>query len=218
MIPSGNPVPETLHLYIDESGNFDFSSRGSKHFVMAGITALAPLDSAAQMQALRYRLLSEGHNIETFHAAPDAQFVRDAVFETLMKVVSVKAHVIFGEKSKIDFGSRTDVALHSKFATELLWSALDTYPLFAYDRVVIIFDQALPEGRQKVFHASVKPILKKINKPFQLYFQSMKVDMNGQIADYVAWSKFVALERGEMRPWESLSKSLKPTAQEILGG
>ncbi len=30
-------------------------------------------------------------------------------------------------------------------------------------------------------------------------------DFNGQIADYCAWAKFISLERGEMRPLESIS-------------
>ncbi len=35
--------------------------------------------------------------------------------------------------------------------------------------------------------------------------------MNGQIADYVAWSKFVQLERNELRPWTSLTSTLQPS-------
>lgn len=62
--PRGNPVPDTLFVFIDESGNFDFLEKGTRHFVMAGVAALAPLDSAAEMQALRYQLLAEGEKCD----------------------------------------------------------------------------------------------------------------------------------------------------------
>ena len=62
--PRGNPVPDTLFVFIDESGNFDFSEKGTTHFVKAGVAALAPLNSAAEMQALRYQLLAEGEKCD----------------------------------------------------------------------------------------------------------------------------------------------------------
>jgi hypothetical protein len=41
--PKGNPVPDTLFVFIDESRNFDFSTKGTRHFVMARVAALATL-------------------------------------------------------------------------------------------------------------------------------------------------------------------------------
>jgi hypothetical protein len=43
-----------------------------------------------------------------------------------------------------------------------------------------------------------------------MYFHSVRTDYNGQIADYVGWAKYVQLERGEERPWNSL-KPLRPS-------
>jgi hypothetical protein len=153
-----------LFVFIDESGNFDFSEKGTRHFVMAGVAALAPLDSAAEMQALRYQLLAEGVDASSFHAAEDRQYIRDRVFD-----------------------------------------ASD------YQRVVVVFDQALTKKKQGDFHGVIKPELKAMRKPFHIYFQKMVTDMNGQIADYVAWSKYVQLERRELRPWESINASLRPS-------
>jgi hypothetical protein len=45
--------------------------------------------------------------------------------------------------------------------------------------------------------------------PYRIYFQSVNYDFNGQVADYVSWSHYVALERAEMRPLEALPKALK---------
>ena len=100
MTPRGNPVPDTLFVFIDESGNFDFTSRGTQHFVMAGVAALAPLDSAAEMQALRYQLLAEGFDVSVFHAAEDKQFLRDRVFKAFESIKNVRVHAIYGDKHR----------------------------------------------------------------------------------------------------------------------
>ena len=187
MTPTGNPVPDTLFVFIDESGNFDFSEKGTDHFVMAGVAALAPLDSAAEMQALRYQLLAEGNDVSSFHAAEDRQFIRDRVFQTFESIENVKAHAIYGDKHHAAPRLQSDSQIHA------------------------LFGQALTKKKQGDFHGVIKPELKALRKSFRIYFQKMVTDMNGQIADYVAWSKFVQLERNELRPWMSLASTLRPS-------
>lgn len=211
MAPDGNPVPDTLFVFIDESGNFDFSPRGTRHFVMAAVAALAPLDSAAALQALRYRLLADGLDLTAFHASEDRQTTRDAVFEAFRQISTVRSHVIHGIKQRTDPHLRSDCALHALFGHALVEFAIHAYAATDYRQVVVIFDQALTNKKQSAFKAVVKPQLKALGKPFHLFFQPMHADANGQIADYIAWSKFVQLERNESRPWSALQSSLRPT-------
>lgn len=73
-----------LYVFVDESGNLDFSSKGTAHFVLAAITARTPVDSSNILQELKYKILSEGNGgdeYENFHASEDKQAVRDRVFE-----------------------------------------------------------------------------------------------------------------------------------------
>ena len=211
MTPSGNPVPDTLFIFIDESGNFDFSNRGTRYFVMAGVAALSPLDSAAELQSLRYQLSAEGIDVSGFHAAEDRQVVRDQVFQTFERIDSVEAHAIFGDKHRAAPRLQSDSELHSLFGRALIRFFLQKFRSSDYERVVVVFDQALTRKKQGDFHGFIKPELKALKKPFHVYFQKMITDMNGQIADYVAWYRFVELERGESRPWASLQSSLKPS-------
>ena len=207
----GNPVPDTLFIFIDESGNFDFSDRGTRHFVMAGVIALAPLQTAVVLQAVRYHLLAQGHDLRQFHASEDRQSVRDAVFASMQHMCDVRTHVVHGDKSQMPQHVKSDTALHSLFGGSIVEFAIRTHSSDEYRRAVVIFDQALTKSKQGTFHAVVKPRLKKLGKPFYLFFQPMIADMNGQLADYVAWSKFVQLERGEQRPWSAVSDALETT-------
>lgn len=183
---------------------------------MAAVAALAPLDSAAAMQALRYKLLSGGHDVSGFHASEDRQEVRNHVFATLQQIHSLKAHVVFGDKQRIDPIFHSDSKLHTMLGRALIRHVIAAFDRDTYLKVVVVFDQALPKRKQGDFQGAIKRELKALHKPFHLYFHKMVTDMNGQIADYVAWSKFVLVERNEARPWHELMTSVKPTEANLL--
>jgi hypothetical protein len=216
---SGESASHKSHfLFIDESGNFDFGSSGSAHFVMAGVLTPNPLKSALPLQALRYRLLEQGINLSSFHAAPDLQEVRNSVIEAISNLSELKAHVVFGRKDKLDPSLKNMQDLHFQFTTALMRYHLDRGHVQDSSQLIVVIDQSLPVRAQAAFKSSIKQMIKQYEKQFRLFFQSMKTDYNGQIADYVAWAKFKQLERGEHRPWEALSRSLTLTEQEIHGG
>ncbi|MFM9111737.1 MAG: DUF3800 domain-containing protein [Actinomycetota bacterium] len=208
---------DSLFIFIDESGNFDFTERGTRYFVMAGIATLTPLISASAMHEVRYKLLSDGVDVRGFHASEDKQAVRNVVVTALTGLNNIQGHVIYGDKRQAPSALRSDSALHSLFGRLLIVHFLHTFAHVDYQKVVVVFDQALTKKKQGDFQGILKPELKSVGKRFHLYFHPMMADMNGQIADYLAWSKFVSLERNEMRPWTSLSSTIAPTDDEVFG-
>jgi hypothetical protein len=207
---------QTLYIFIDESGNFDFSSSGTTYFVMAALSALRPVASASVLHQLRYAWLASGEDISSFHASEDKQAVRDSVFKSLKDLRNLNAHVIYGEK-KLTMNKLQNIGdFYILFAESLISHMLKIYNTDEYQKVVIILDQALPKRKENLFLQSVKPELKRLGKPFYIYFQRMVSDANGQIADYVAWAKYVQLTRNEVRPWNALSESISPTEFDIF--
>lgn len=211
--PSGS---RPLYLYVDESGNFDFSDKGTSHFVMAGILTPNPLSNLLNMQSVRYELLQEGRDIQFFHATQDKQFVRDKVLHAFQLMQDVHAFVIYCKKSKFPEAMQSEPKIHALFARCLIEAAGQTIRRLDPSQVIMIFDHTLHGKKRKEFLALLKPVLKELG-PFLLFFHSMKSDMNGQIADYVAWGKFKQLERFEPRPWNSLRRSLNPLEREVTG-
>ena len=214
--PSSNQVTDTLFLFIDESGNFDFSDSGTTHFVMACVAALAPLESAGKLNSLKYNLLSEGYDISSFHATEDRQFVRDRVFPLIDGLRNIRAHVIYGDKHSAAPSLHSAENLYALFGKAIMKFALLDFGKDKYHQIVVIFDQSLTKKKQGAFMAAVKPELKGLGKPFRIYFHQMKTDANGQIADYICWAKYVVLERNENRPWDSIQQTLKPTSSNIF--
>lgn len=74
---------KTLYLFIDESGNFDFSPKGTKYFILSCLSTFQPIKEREKLLNLRYQLLDAGFNQEFFHATEDKQVVRNEVFSIL---------------------------------------------------------------------------------------------------------------------------------------
>jgi hypothetical protein len=201
-----------LYVFVDESGNLDFTPKGTKYFVLSAITATTPIKSSNILQGLKYDLLAEGSGgseLECFHASEDSQAVRNAVFEKIATLDSIHINYIIAEKRK------TNPSRQGANFYRLLGSALTKYLLLKYRenneyrKIVIVFDQVLPNKERGNFLKEIKPILKAIGKPYAIYFHKMISDFNGQIADYCAWAKYVELERGELRPMEAIENISK---------
>ena len=212
-------IPEqsnALYVFIDESGNFDFASSGTRHFVMAAVITASPLASAAVLHSLRYKLLAEGRDVSSFHATEDRQDIRDQVFRSLRNIDEVTTHVFYCDKRIAHRTVQSGAELHSVFGRKIIEFVIGQFSTGNHDSIVIVFDNALTRKTQDNFLKVLYPTLKLTVKPFHVFFQRMLTDMNGQIADYLAWSKFVQLERGEERPWKSLGLTLKPTEARLF--
>ena len=194
-----------LYVFLDESGNLDFSRSGTDHYVLAAVTSVNPLVSSQGLQQLKYEQLEKGVDTEFFHASEDMQATRNRVIQQIQTMSNtIKVHYIHAYKPKAYPALQNSVSFYGKLGTTLI-KFIVNYRANGFDEVVIVFDKALPKKEQKAFLGQIKPELKKLGKPYKIYFHRTLSDFNGQIADYFAWSKYVSLERNEQRPLRALS-------------
>jgi len=206
---------KTLFIFLDESGNMDFSRRGTAHFVLAAVTALQPLESSRRLQKLKYSLLEQGKDIEQFHASEDKQIIRNQVFALLNQIDNIHVNFIHADKHKTPPKYQGAAQFYGLLGKKLLKNIFSSYAASHYDENIIIFDKALTRKEQNAFLKAVKPELKQLGKPFKIYFHRTLSDFNGQIADYLAWAFYVSLERNEQRPIKAL-QSLKKVDFDIF--
>ena len=92
---------KTLYLFIDEAGNFDFSQKGTKYFVLSCMSTFKPIEERDKLFNFRYELLADGINQEFFHATEDKQIVRDKVFEIITTLKDdIEVHTVIAQKNK----------------------------------------------------------------------------------------------------------------------
>src|SRR5690606_32720492 len=74
----------SVYVFLDEGGNFDFSSKGTQYFVLSAIVKNRSFIEHALLAELKYDVLEEtGDCHEYFHATEDRQIVRDRVFRII---------------------------------------------------------------------------------------------------------------------------------------
>jgi len=216
-----------LFIFIDESGNFDFSPTGTKYFVLTAASTLVPLNNREKLHRLRYQVLTEGVNQEYFHATEDSQEIRDKVFELIGNLGSCndflvdsivaqknKAHPsLYSEfyvKNGLLIAKKTGAEFYRIVCQTLLQYIFRRFEFSDVNKIIIVMDSPFTENKRQLILKSLKTYLKKnFNKPFNIYFHQSKADINCQIADYCGWAIYVKNERQEKRPINQIKNKIK---------
>src|SRR5665213_1069941 len=104
-----------LYIFLDEAGNLDFSRKGTKYFVLGGITKERPFHAYKELTELKYDLVERSMNLEYFHAAEDNQATRNQVFDIIERnLADVAADAIIVEKQKVDLPLRAEEQFYPK--------------------------------------------------------------------------------------------------------
>jgi hypothetical protein len=218
-------IAQNLYLFLDESGNFDFTNKGTKYFVLTAIATTDPIIERISLVDLRYKLLSEGSDVEYFHASEDMQKTRDAVFEILSKIgTTFEIHSVLAQKNKAHpslyrenyykkgkFIERTTGIGLYKQVCETLLQYVFKGKSQKVAKIVIVLGSLFNGERKKVVLHTLKKFLK-LKFPdvaFEIYCHQACSDLNCQLADYCCWAVSVKKERGEDRPYKSIEKMIK---------
>src|SRR5258706_10025191 len=98
-----------LYIFLDEAGNLDFSSNGSRFFVLGSITKERPFNAYKELTELKYDLIEHGTALEYFHASENAQPIRNKVFEIIQRnLAGVWVDSLIVEKQKVAASLRAE--------------------------------------------------------------------------------------------------------------
>ena len=215
-------VDVPLFVFIDESGDFNFSPSGSEYFTLTALITLVPSEASAEISELKHRILSkeklsmltdtylERRLAHRFHATEDKQVVRDEVFALISSMKYFKAHSVIVQKNK------TNPSLYSphKFYPLLTSSLIDyVCKSYKFSKLVIITDSMPVTSRREAFLKAMKTTIsfKSVSKPYSLYCPPSHSNYFLQIADYVNWAIFKKWESKDTRSYEIIKKFLGKT-------
>ena len=193
-----------LYIYLDESGNFDFTDKGTPFLLLCAMTTTQPATTQQPLQELKYKLLEDGTDIEGFHATEDEQRVRDLVFKSIGGLDGIGFHYAYIDKKRLSADQKNDALIYELLSKKILDHCLSLEIAIEADKIIVIFDKVFNARGQKKQKALIKPVLAATGKPYWLYFHRIMLDFNAQIADYGAWALYVKLSRNEKRPMMEL--------------
>ena len=203
-----------LYVFVDESGNYDFSPRGTKYWVLASFITTDVCLGLVDLHELKHRVIDSGIDIEMFHASEDRQSVRDMVFSVISKLEGARADAVVVEKRKAAPSIRDLNRFYPLMVENLLKYALNQRDVIAsnFEKVFVFLDRAATRKREKeVLKKGVKEYLARHlgDVPYVICMHSSASHYCLQVVDYVCWSVYVKWERGETRPFDRVRHLLK---------
>lgn len=205
---------KTMYVFVDESGNFDFSDSGTRHFVLTAAFTTMPSNVGSKILQLKYQLLGAGFDLPFFHASENKQVVRDSLFSLLGREIELSAHSFWVRKDRLELTKKNSQQMYFEVGVCLAEKIVDVASESQdVDCLVLLFDKVLNPKDESKFRGGIKPILRKTNIPTKIYFHRVMTEPLSQVADYVAWANYVCLERLEHRPLASLSEKLIGSAE-----
>lgn len=201
-----------LYIFIDESGNMDFSDSGTKYFTLTALSKIRPFVLSEPLFNLKYDLWEKGLEFEYFHASEDKIDTRTAVFNAIGENISkFQVDSVIVEKRK----THPTLQEHAKFYKKIFEFLLDyTLKRFSglYSQVIIITDEIPIKKHRKEIQKAIKSYIshwsEKENIPYKIYHYSSKSDMNLQIVDYLNWAIFRKWERNDKSNYEIIMNSV----------
>lgn len=218
-------ISDTLYIFVDEAGDFDFSARGSKHYMFTFLAKRRPFNLHEYIANYRYSLLERNLDpfvnkrldIEAFHACEDNSYVKNELFNLISTFDenSVKAYSYVLEKPKVNPEKRNE---KDRFYIDNLSLAIQKLlDELKIDKNFIIITDRLPVQSNKskqvgALKKGIKEYLKSKNLDkqirYDIFHHCSASSANLQIADYICWAIFRKFERSDDTYYKRIEKYL----------
>ena len=184
--------PNATYLYFDEVGNFDFTAKGTRVFVMTCVVMRRPFGHQNPLLRIKYDLLEGGLNLEYFHAAEDRQAVRDRVFGAIgAHLDEIEAHSVIIHKNRVESALREPHVIYRRAFEALVEDACPGAVRMSPGHIVAVTDHLPVHRNRAAFEKALKPYLKSqmpAGTTYDLFHHQSKADLNLQAADYISWA------------------------------
>ena len=177
-----------LYIFLDEAGDFDFSTNGSRYFLLASVSRERPFGDYSEFVNLKYELVEQGMELEYFHASEDKQRVRDKVFDIISRnLAGMTIDALIVEKRKTTLALREVAEFYPRMLGYLLRFVLTHHTLSQYSEVLVFTDRIPIKGKRNAVEKAVKMTLSKMlpkTARYRLLHHDSKSNFQLQIADY----------------------------------
>jgi hypothetical protein len=207
-----------MYLFLDEGGNLDFSSTGTKYFSLTSLRLTRPFLLNTTLDTYKYDLMEylgpdrKRIDAEYFHCADDNMHVRSRVFNMIAEVLpdnSVDAVLV--EKRKTGGALQVVEKFFPKMLGYLLRYNLDRAPPDLTE--IIIITDTLPVSRKRqAVEKGLKTVLAEMlpkTTPYRIMHHASKSHYGLQVADYVNWAIWRKWERQEMIAYDQLKRKIR---------
>lgn len=205
---------QCAYFFLDESGNFDFSARGSRYFLLTSVSMKRPFWAARTMDDYKHNCLEYGLNLEYFHCYRDGREVRRRVFELIASFLDgmcIDCLVI--EKARTDPVLREDRRFYPELLSHLLKLVLPTeLETDGVEKVIVITDTIPVNKKRKAAEKAVRTALHSVLPPgmkYHILHHQSRSHYGLQVADYCCWAIFRKWQTGESAWYDHIKPAVR---------
>ncbi|HQT36810.1 MAG TPA: DUF3800 domain-containing protein, partial [Sulfuricurvum sp.] len=216
-------IGDAVYIFVDESGDMDFSTKGSKHYMFNFLVKTRPFQLHEYIANYRYELIErnldpfvkEVLDIEAFHACEDNKYIRQKMFETIStftkEAVQVYSYIL--EKPKVHPEKRKERSIF--YVDNLMFAITQLLDKIHINRNFIIITDRLPvlankNAQIKALKKGIKQYLKTNGKDlrYTIHHHCSASSSNLQIIDYIGWAVNRKYEHGDPSYYEMIKQYL----------
>ena len=190
-----------VYIFLDESGNLDFSTRGTRYFVLTSVSMKRPFEISGALDAYKYDCLEYGLEQERFHCTNDNAHVRNKVFDLISgHLDDTVIDSLLVEKRKTGPALTTERRFYAEMLGYLLKYVLARRSHAEADEIIIITDTIPLQRRRQAIEKSIKLTLAKMlstGPNYRVLHHDSRSHYGLQVADYCCWAVFRKHERGD---------------------
>ncbi|MCK5840589.1 MAG: DUF3800 domain-containing protein [Candidatus Sabulitectum sp.] len=212
---------ETAYIFVDESGDLNFSSNGTYWFILTAVTMYQPFDIFAEIMERRFDLIEYGLEIEYFHASYDNYDIRTEIFDAISEYLdAIEINTIIINKRKVDPKFYPEALFFPEMLKQLLPDVLSReLPKRAHNKAVV-FQDLTPEKRKRLkIQKSKNDMLANClsNSNYRIFHHSSKSNLGLQIVDYCNWAIYRYWKsKGEGKAFYKVIKKSISSEREIF--
>ena len=151
--------------------------------------------SAAQVQRLRYRLISQGWTLPHFHSSENLRVIRDEFRRLVDSLENFFVTACILRKRNVLSSEWDPACIYRDCLLQVVQAVLNSRERDVH-KLILITDAPLPKSQLKPSIHSLRSELKSRALPFHHYLERALYEPNLQISDSIAWTIFQEMEKG----------------------
>jgi hypothetical protein len=202
-----------LYIFLDESGNLDFSGNGTRFFLITGVVQERPFEAYKALCDLRYDLIEAGGDVERFHATEDEQLVRNQVFKIIQQHLNgMRIDALIVEKRKTHPHLQQESRFYPEMLGYLLRHILLATDLQPYKEVIVMTARLKSGARAREFEKIVKVTLARMlpeKVRWRVLHHPSHCNFDLQIADYCCWAIHRKWNNSDLRFYDLIGSAIR---------
>jgi len=184
------------YIFIDEAGDFDFSIKGSRFFILTSLSMHRQSSIISAIDDYKYHCLETGRHIEYFHCSQDRWDVRNSLFKLIANHINdlrIDCLVVEKDRNGVRKSAQNNMYLYLETLGRLLQIVIPRELAGGTKQVIVITDAIPVEKKRKIIEKTIKTTLSNMlpaGTRYHLLHHQSRSHYGLQITDYCCWAIF----------------------------